>query len=62
MKVIHLMNGSKEVRVKSSEGLDVYVCGCACTERKWVQMCEEHHREWRLRHEDETRRQYEDET
>lgn len=39
---IHLLNGSTEIRVRSSEGTTVLDCGCAYTEQpsRWIQMCD----------------------
>lgn len=59
--MIHLLNGNKHARLKSSEGVDVLACGCASTERQWIQMCDEHYQEWWQRHEDDRRRQDADE-
>lgn len=58
--MIRLLNGNKIARVKSSDGVEVLPCGCASTERKWIQMCEECYRDWWQRHEDDRRRQDDD--
>jgi len=38
--VIHLLNGSKEIRQRNSEGCVVLPCGCAHTDVLWLQMCD----------------------
>jgi hypothetical protein len=40
--MIHLLNGSTEPRVRSSEGVTVQPCGCAATDIMWLQMCDPH--------------------
>jgi hypothetical protein len=49
--VIHLLNDSTEVRARSSDGVRVLDCGCAQTDIRYLQMCEEHHAPWRATHE-----------
>ena len=46
---VHLLNGNKTERVRSSEGCTVLDCGCAATATEWVQMCEPHFAEWDAR-------------
>jgi len=38
--VIHLLNGSKEIRQRNSDGVTVLPCGCAHTDVLWLQMCD----------------------
>lgn len=47
---VHLLNGSAAPRVKSSDGCTVLPCGCAHTEREWLQFCDAHMAEWRAMH------------
>lgn len=48
--MIHLLNGSTHIRVKNSEGCIVLDCGCAHTDTRWLQMCDEHYQEDRAFH------------
>lgn len=45
-----LLNGHTSVRVKSSDGVTVLPCGCAYSEREWLQMCDAEWKEWHARH------------
>lgn len=50
---VHLLNGSTEQRVRSSEGCALLPCGCAHTTgelQRWLQACDAHHTEWQERH------------
>jgi hypothetical protein len=38
--MITLLNGSTEVRVRSSEEVTVLPCGCAHTATRWLQACD----------------------
>ena len=38
--MIHLLNGSTEIRIRSSDGCTVLPCGCAHTDTHWLQMCD----------------------
>lgn len=38
--MIHLLNGSKEIRQRNSENCTVLACGCAHTDTTWLQMCD----------------------
>jgi hypothetical protein len=38
--MIHLLNGSTQARVKSSDDVTVRPCGCAHTDVMWLQMCD----------------------
>lgn len=40
--IVCLNPGSHEVRERSSEGVEVLACGCASTERAWLQLCKTH--------------------
>ena len=44
--MIHLVNGTKQARVKNSEGCTVLPCNCAHEEIMWLQLCDEHYEEW----------------
>lgn len=50
--MIVLLNGHQAERARSSEGCIVLECGCAYTDREYVQMCAEHAEEWRYLHEE----------
>jgi hypothetical protein len=39
--VIHLLNGSTEIRQRNSDGCTVLDCGCAHTPTHWLQMCDD---------------------
>jgi hypothetical protein len=41
--VIHLLNGTTQARVKSSDDVTVYPCGCAYNDVMWLQMCDPHY-------------------
>ena len=45
-----LLNGNTTPRVRSSEGCTVLPCGCAHTEREWLQLCDAHGSEWQSLH------------
>jgi hypothetical protein len=45
MTDIVLVNGSKDVRVRNSEGCTVLDCGCAHDPIQWLQQCRAHNDE-----------------
>jgi hypothetical protein len=44
--MVHLINGSTAVRVRSSEDCTVLDCGCAHSAVLWTQMCLAHWSAW----------------
>jgi hypothetical protein len=40
--MIHLLNGTTQARIKSSDEVTVQPCGCAHTDVMWLQMCDPH--------------------
>ena len=50
MTDVVLVNGSKEIRVRNSEGCTVLPCQCAHTDVMWAQMCHPHFEEDRNLH------------
>lgn len=47
---MHLVNGSTEVRHRSSDGCTVLTCGCAHTDTRWLQLCSAHYADWHALH------------
>jgi len=45
-----LLNGNTSQRVRSSDDCTVTECGCASTEREWLQFCDAHYADWRNAH------------
>lgn len=48
---MQLLNNNPAPRIRSSEGCTVLPCGCAHTERTWVQMCGPHYADDNALHE-----------
>lgn len=47
---VRLVNGHKTPRVNNSDGCTVLACGCAFTDREFIQMCGDHFDAWFDRH------------
>lgn len=47
---MHLLNGTSAARARSSDGVTVLECGCAYSEKAWLQMCDAEYSAWHDRH------------
>jgi hypothetical protein len=43
---VKLLNGNTAPRTRNSDGCTVMACGCAHTEREWLQLCDPHSEEF----------------